>query len=365
MIPTLVAMLLILQVPKGDTTPPSSNQTIPSIPTRAEVGRAVVPAGWESLTSTEGRFTVVMPGKANGTELKIETPRGPRPFTIFAVERSPTETYIIGFSDIKTEPEVGDRQILDEARDGGIKSAGGTLIEEKKISLGPYSGRDIRFTAKEQPPGYGRVCRQRFYLVDRRLYNLLCINADANGKFGDSATFFDTFRLLKPGEILTAPPATKAKLEGWKEYSFERLGVSFQFPSQPNVQEAQSKGPVGEIIIHRLDINGGGAFYQITCWDLDREISPQDRAAFLRDVSKGAVAKGTLLSTRAIKLGEVQGVEFHYEPSAPGFPSGMFGKARLFVDGRKAYMIRCIELFKGGYELDGDAFLDSLKITAK
>ena len=326
---------------------------------------AAIPPGWQQLASAEGRFAALMPGKAVRTTQKLDAAGSTHPFVIFTVDRPPSETYFAGYVDFPGEGELDDDLILDGSRDSGVKNVGGKLISGSKVLLDGHPGRQFSYEVEGPNPGRKMHYRSRIYLVERRLFNLLQLRTGGGDASKDAATFFDSFRLLDAAGVAEIPVAPIGKLAGWNEYRPENMHSSIMFPAKPVESERKGEGPGGKYVARTVNVVDGAVLYQFTCAVLGGEVPEPARANFLAALIAGAVAKGKLVSSRGVKLGGVEGVECLYEPKIPGIPAGLPAKARIFVDGRRVYTVLYMELFKGGSERNGDAFLDSLKITAK
>ena len=96
--------------------------------------------------------------------------------------------------------ELGDRSaiteaILGSAGLGQTKLFNGKLLLETKIKLGPYSGREVIVESEER--GQKIISKARYYLVERRLYQIMVIAPIGKGGISDITAFLDSFQLLK------------------------------------------------------------------------------------------------------------------------------------------------------------------------
>jgi hypothetical protein len=98
----------------------------------------------------------------------------------------------------------------DAARDGMVSQVNGTLINETKITLGSYPGRELRVLAKVPAgkPAEGEkpaetvdyLIRARFYEVDNRVYVLQVIfpkSRESEAINARAAKYFDSFQVVK------------------------------------------------------------------------------------------------------------------------------------------------------------------------
>jgi hypothetical protein len=127
--------------------------------------------GWTEFTSVDGRFIVNMPGLPSRRQQNFSTKSGEMVLHIFSLDLGRlNEQFSVQYTDY---PE----QFLKEAQsaDAVLKKAstvdafniGGSVVSEKALSLGRYSGREIQAENAEL------AMRIRLYLVDRRLYKVV------------------------------------------------------------------------------------------------------------------------------------------------------------------------------------------------
>jgi TonB family protein len=153
---------------------------------------------WEVVTSTEGRFAVSFPARPTAFVESVETTIGTLTFHEWVLNAAPLYrfTYVDYPQSIEDPNRV--KQVLDAARDGGVRNVKGTLLEEKEISLDGHPGRYVKVRA-----GNGLIIRSQNYAVGNRGYTLVfATRVDGSSaaalRFYDesAAKFFDSFKLL-------------------------------------------------------------------------------------------------------------------------------------------------------------------------
>jgi len=150
---------------------------------------------WEKFTSTEGAFSVLMPGTPTKEKQTENTQWGPVDLYFFIVEREDV-VYMVDCVDYpqsfvqQIDPEV----ILDNARNAGVANAQGTLLSEHIISLEEYPGRELRI--KYPTLGGEIIVHTRIFLVDNRLYQIAVTTQREESFSEDIGKFFDSFALL-------------------------------------------------------------------------------------------------------------------------------------------------------------------------
>jgi hypothetical protein len=149
-------------------------------------------ATWEKFSSSEGAFSVLMPGTPTQQVRTAKTSSGSIDAHMFLVEHRDV-AYIVAYSDYPN-PMIQERTpklILDGARDGAVANLQGKLVGESIISLDGHQGRELQI---ESPDGKVTVTA-RIFLVDRRLYQVMVLTPQGKDSSEDVRKFFDSFRL--------------------------------------------------------------------------------------------------------------------------------------------------------------------------
>jgi hypothetical protein len=109
--------------------------------------------------------------------------------------------YSVGYTDF---PEwvftLGDRSamveaLLGNAGAGMTKLHNGELLSDMKIAIGEFPGREILVEFQEQ--GQKAIGKARFYLVGRRMYQIMVYAPAGKGGMSDISAFLESFQLLK------------------------------------------------------------------------------------------------------------------------------------------------------------------------
>jgi hypothetical protein len=101
--------------------------------------------------------------------------------------------YAVAITDIGKFPEEEIEMRLDGARDGAVKNVGGKLIKETKVMLDKkYPGRQIDVSL---PQGDAMI-RQRFYIADGRLYQVMSIGKKDWVETKESAAMLDSLKIV-------------------------------------------------------------------------------------------------------------------------------------------------------------------------
>ena len=147
---------------------------------------------WKELRSTEGGFSVLVPGTPTPNQVSVNTASGVKEAYIFSSKDENLNEYLVACSYTeKNSREVSTDKLFDQVRDGILLAQQGKLLSEAAVALGRYNGRAI---AVERPGGV--ITMARFYLVDNRFYQL-SVEAKTNESEPEAIKrFLDSFRLL-------------------------------------------------------------------------------------------------------------------------------------------------------------------------
>jgi hypothetical protein len=151
------------------------------------------PAHWTATASSEGGFSVSMPGKATVGSKAITTPFGPVQMHFWSVERGRDAAFLVAYSDYPEQFafEKGADALLDISRDGTVSNLHGQLLKETRVTLNGYPGREIRVTVLD---GKG-VFRHRMFLAGHRLYQLGVATKPTEVESPEIDRFFNSFKL--------------------------------------------------------------------------------------------------------------------------------------------------------------------------
>jgi hypothetical protein len=103
---------------------------------------------------------------------------------------------MVGYFDITPEMKYS----FHEAQEGMIAAARGTLLSERKISLGEYPGHEFKVSFKRSD-GNPYTVQVRFFQVGARIYVIQLVAAkssDAAIESKKSAAYFGSFELTTP-----------------------------------------------------------------------------------------------------------------------------------------------------------------------
>ena len=151
---------------------------------------------WRELSAAEGRFAVLLPGKARRESRVLDTPAGALTMTMysFSLKRG---TMGVAYTDYPAAALAADhgRAQLDAARDALLRNIGGGARTEEQISIGGFPGRQI--LAEGRAGAEGALLKARFVLVGSRLYQIAYVGAGDGAAMADIDMFLTSFKPLR------------------------------------------------------------------------------------------------------------------------------------------------------------------------
>jgi hypothetical protein len=168
--------------PQPGQSQPAGQPSTPRDTTPARAG------SWQNFRFPEGRFTVALPQKP--VESSEKDSDGDISY-LYKVERE-EDFYVISHIDIATLtqlPADGVRTILQKMPVELVKSIGGKLVNNKKITLRKNPGQEFDFLMQaggKEVPGKGRI-----YVIGTRVYTLISV-----GTPKDMSRFVNSFNIL-------------------------------------------------------------------------------------------------------------------------------------------------------------------------
>jgi hypothetical protein len=149
-------------------------------------------AEWVRYTSTEGRYSALVPHQPKLTSQEATAPGGEKFTQYMAQAGDANSVYVVGYFDYAPNMVFS----LDKARDGMLAASKGTLLKEEVISLGGNPGRELKVSTKNG--GFDLLVRVRFYEIGRRIYVVQHIfqkSSDTPAVAAKTARFFDSFKV--------------------------------------------------------------------------------------------------------------------------------------------------------------------------
>lgn len=148
-------------------------------------------ADWRDFNSTDGKFSVRMPGDPKEETNTIETDSGEITIHLFGVPIGNSD-YIVAYSDYPEElvNSKGSTGILESARDGAIGNTKGKLISGEPVELNGFPGLKL---VVESPDGTG-IAQAMIFLVGNRLYQVFVAAEKDTAYSEENLAFLDSFQ---------------------------------------------------------------------------------------------------------------------------------------------------------------------------
>ena len=150
---------------------------------------------WREFSSKEGRFSVLVPDTPSEQTQNLNTGVGAIDLHFFIVEQDGFQ-YLVSYNDYPAAMarEADADKVLDGARDGVVANVQGRLLNEVKVWLADYPGRELRIRIPE-----GRqAMRTRLYFVGNRLYQVGVLSAEDSAAADEVSKFLNSFKLQTP-----------------------------------------------------------------------------------------------------------------------------------------------------------------------
>lgn len=151
---------------------------------------------WRELSAPDGRFAILLPGKARRESRVLDTPAGALTMTMYSFSLK-HGTMGVAYTDYPAAALAADRgrEPLDAARDALLRNIGGGARIEEEISIGGLPGRQI--LAEGRAGAEGALLKARFVLVGNRLYQIAYVGARDGAAMADIDLFLTSFKLLR------------------------------------------------------------------------------------------------------------------------------------------------------------------------
>jgi hypothetical protein len=147
---------------------------------------------WRELSVPEGRFAVLLPGRALRESRTLNTPAGALTMTMYAFSLK-QGTMGVAYTDYPAAAFAAEhgRKQLDAARDALLRNIAGSARSEEDISIDGFPGRQV------YAEGRAGVLKARFVVAGNRLYQIAYVGAKDGVDMADVDMFLTSFRLLR------------------------------------------------------------------------------------------------------------------------------------------------------------------------
>jgi len=317
---------------------------------------------WQSFSSVEGGFTLLLPDKPKEQRQPIGTAVGSTEAIMYIAEVGST-AFGAGYGDFPESASQADPQaVLAGARDGAAKKINGTVVDEKPIELAGHPGLEIavEIPAGAAVPG-GAMYRGRLYLVGNRLYQVIYVALKTDDSPAEYQKLFDSFQLDNPPAPSSSISTTGSSLQDWIEYRSDEGGFAVRLPAEPEVQTQLAETVAGtvEVTMALTEMENYAAGVSFNAIPPEAAADPE---TLLEGGREGAAMnlKGRVVSDKPIKLGAYPGTEFVVETS-----DDLIYTARIYVVDDRLYQILFLVPKDQIDQFDVQAFFDSFTLLEK
>lgn len=173
---------------------------------------------WYQINSYRGGFSVLMPGPPEIVIDQLPREAGGMTMYLYRYEDADKrQLYIVSFFDYPREATPdGDDVYFNALIAQSVQHFNGLLLKEEKISSSTFTGREIHLSTDD-----GQILRIRFYLIGRRLFQVILGAEDLKAFSAQNEAYFRSFRLLDVYKNPWLPIQTAA--------------IAFSLPRTPHV----------------------------------------------------------------------------------------------------------------------------------
>jgi hypothetical protein len=339
-------------------------------------------AGGGPLVSKEGGFRVDMPAKAVERAQSMVTPFGPMEGRSFEATRGKI-TFYVSYNDYPPDiPDFAPDKVLERSMNGAVNGIPNAVpLAKRDIQLGDAPGKEFEF-AYPLPDRSEALCRARFFLLGRRLYSVI-LRGPRNDVLRVAEPFLRSFALFRaqakapaparlagpprPDSGFTTKPASSSKQVVTKVFAPEAGRFRVMMPGKPKerIFVARTGDGDGVVEAHLFVVEVDDVRRLASYLDRPKPLAPEEVDAGLEEVVRGSIlssGKGTLVSTKPIRLGETPGREFEFDIVGPDGRSRLV-RARAYLDGPRIYQVLIGGPKAKVVGAPGDAFLNSFALT--
>ena len=151
---------------------------------------------WRELSVPEGRFSVLLPGKASQETRTLNTAAGALTMTMYACSLK-QGTMGVAYTDYAAAAHAGEamREQLDAARDALLRNIGARAHSEEAIQIAGLPGRQVY--AEGRAGTQGALLKARFVVAGNRLYQIAYVGTREGLAMADIDMLLTSFKLLR------------------------------------------------------------------------------------------------------------------------------------------------------------------------
>lgn len=151
---------------------------------------------WRELSVPEGRFAVLLPGKARQETRTLDTAAGALAMTMYACSLK-QGTMGVAYTDYPAAALAPARSAeqIDRARDALLRNIGAGAYSETEAEIAGLPGRQVY--AEGRAGAHAAVLKARFVVSGSRLYQIAYVGSRDGLAAADIDMFLASFKLLR------------------------------------------------------------------------------------------------------------------------------------------------------------------------
>ena len=149
---------------------------------------------WKEFSSTEGRFTAIMPAEPKTSLIATDTSEGKLLTHTVSSTDADLNEYMVSWTEYPHDSfeHRATEERFNRIRDALVGFKGGRVLSDSAVNESVHPAREVTFATSE-----AGVVRVRFYFVKNRFYQVM---AESKGSVaGAVEEFFKAFKLLAGG----------------------------------------------------------------------------------------------------------------------------------------------------------------------
>jgi hypothetical protein len=314
-------------------------RTALALTTLALLARPVAAGEWQTFSSQEGCFTILLPAtpleKATANGCQLEVASSGWFFRVLYLDYG------------KAPSPVDAEKCLDETVAKTLPQTNAELLTKKKVSLGEHSGREILVKFD----GISHL-RMRAFMVSNRLYMVLLSGPREQVTSAEADRFFDSFQLTGPVPLKSPATAVPA----FQPFACKEGGFTVLLPGTPKEEPRVMQTAAGTWVKHQFSVQAGNLVWYAGYEDLP--VAPRDPKDIVSHGARAAAGeRGKVLTEK-----ELPGKEPGHEVLIRTAESVEL-RVRCYLAGRRLY-----QLIVGGpanevTSPDVDRFFASFRLT--
>jgi hypothetical protein len=158
-------------------------------------------AAWKDYSYPDDAFVIAAPAEPKVSREMLRVFGGSASAHIYTVKGGEQGALIVVVEDRQPADQRSDQDVLEQARLGVLATAHAIVTVQQNRTLGDHRGAQIDLEAADSGGARKRV-RDRFFVVGRRLYQIMAIGPAGDPLPADAERWFASFRLANDGDGL-------------------------------------------------------------------------------------------------------------------------------------------------------------------